>query len=98
VPLPVTRYPDTAFTMHKFQFAPWTSDIELPFFAALASLKINYDRLDDSARKVLGLYEIKPTDRPEMSGRLQVQGSALTTDEYVRPNRSRSAREHHELT
>ncbi|EON65560.1 hypothetical protein W97_04798 [Coniosporium apollinis CBS 100218] len=67
--------------MTSLQFAPWSSDIELAFYAALASLKINYDKLDDSARKLLGLYEVRPTDAPERSSRMQIHGSALTTDE-----------------
>lgn len=69
--------------MATLQYAPWTSDIELSFYAALASLKINHDRLNDSARKVLGLYEVRPVDRPERSARMQIHGTALTTDEYV---------------
>ncbi|KAF2436313.1 autophagy ubiquitin-activating enzyme ApgG [Tothia fuscella] len=67
--------------MTSIQFAPWTSEIDLPFYAALASIKINHDKLDDSARKLLGLYEIKPSDREERSGRMQILGTALTTDE-----------------
>jgi ubiquitin-like modifier-activating enzyme ATG7 len=65
------------------QFAPFASDIELPFYMSLASHKINHDRLDDSARKLLGLYELRPTDSPESSCRMQVLGNALTSDEYV---------------
>ncbi|KAF2402473.1 hypothetical protein EJ06DRAFT_574357 [Trichodelitschia bisporula] len=67
--------------MASLQFAPWSSDIELAFYAALASLKINHDKLDDSARKVLGLYEVRPGERAERSGRMQITGNALTTDE-----------------
>ncbi|KAI9732845.1 MAG: Autophagy protein 7 [Cirrosporium novae-zelandiae] len=63
------------------QFTPFASDIELPFYASLASLKINHDKLDDSARKLLGLYEIRPGDRPETSCRMQIRGNALTSDE-----------------
>ncbi|KAK4996673.1 Autophagy protein 7 [Elasticomyces elasticus] len=63
------------------QYAPWTSDIELAFYSALASLKINHDKLDSSARKVLGLYEIRHTDAPERSTRMQIHGTALTTNE-----------------
>ncbi|WPH05060.1 Hypothetical protein R9X50_00795900 [Acrodontium crateriforme] len=66
---------------HPLQYAPWTSDIELGFYSALASLKINHDKLDSSARKVLGLYEINHRDSPERSARMQVHGTALTTDE-----------------
>lgn len=63
------------------QYAPWISDIELAFYSALASIKINHDKLDSSARKVLGLYEINPKDAPERSTRMQIHGNALTTDE-----------------
>ena len=69
--------------MTSLQFAPWSSDIELAFYAALASLKINHDKLDDSARKVLGLYEVRPADKPERSCRMQIHGTALTTDQYA---------------
>ena len=62
------------------KFATFTSDIELPFYTSLASYKINHDKLDDSARKLLGLYEIRPGDSPDVSCRLQVHGNALTND------------------
>ncbi len=65
------------------QYTPFISDIELPFYSALASLKINHDRLDDSARKILGLYEARPFDAPEASCRMQILGNALTSDELV---------------
>ncbi|KAL2357780.1 autophagy-related protein 7 [Cryomyces antarcticus] len=67
--------------MAGIQYAPWTSDIELGFYAALASLKINHDRLDASARKVLGLYEVRPNDPSQQSSRMQIHSNALTTDE-----------------
>ncbi|KAJ5102863.1 Ubiquitin-like modifier-activating enzyme atg7 [Penicillium argentinense] len=63
------------------QYAPFASDIELPFYTALASLKINHDKLDDSARPVLGLYEIRSTDPDNGSCRMQVHGNALTAHE-----------------
>jgi ubiquitin-like modifier-activating enzyme ATG7 len=63
------------------QYVPFASDIEIPFYAALASHKINHDKLDDSARKLLGLYEIRPSDKLENSSRMQIHGSALTSDE-----------------
>ncbi|KAL8840935.1 MAG: hypothetical protein Q9170_001128 [Blastenia crenularia] len=62
------------------KFATFTSDIELPFYASLASLKINHDKLDDSSRWILGLYEIKPTDSPDASCRLQIHGNSFTSD------------------
>lgn len=63
------------------QYSPFASDIELPFYSSLASLKINHDKLDDSARKLLGLYEIRSSDAPEASCRMQIRGNALTSDE-----------------
>ncbi|KAH9822035.1 ubiquitin-like modifier-activating enzyme ATG7 [Teratosphaeria destructans] len=74
---------------HPLQYAPWTSDIELAFYSALATLKINHDKLDSSARKVLGLYEINHKDAPERSTRMQIHASALTSDEYVSNNKKR---------
>lgn len=70
--------------MAPLLYAPWTSDIELAFYSALASLKINHDKLDSSARKVLGLYEIQHRDPPERSNRMQIHGNALMSDECVR--------------
>jgi len=63
------------------QYVPFASDIEIPFYASLASHKINHDKLDDSARKLLGLYEIRPADAKEQSCRMQIRGNALTSDE-----------------
>ena len=63
------------------QYVPFKSDIEAPFYASLASRKINHDRLDDSARRLLGLYEIRPADAPDYSCRMQLHANALTTDD-----------------
>lgn len=65
------------------KFATFASDVELPFFISLANNKINHDKLDDSARRVLGLYEIRPSDEPEASCRLQIHGNALSADSSV---------------
>ncbi|RMZ74931.1 hypothetical protein DV737_g5593, partial [Chaetothyriales sp. CBS 132003] len=62
------------------QYVPFKSDVEIPFYAALASRKINEDKLDDSARKVLGVYEIRPSDATDHSCRMQIHGNALTAD------------------
>ncbi|TKA30446.1 hypothetical protein B0A50_02673 [Salinomyces thailandicus] len=78
-------------TMHPLQYSPWTSDVELAFYSALAKLKIDHDRLDSSARKVLGLYEINHKDTPERSTRMQIHASALTSDEYVSVRRTEQA-------
>ena len=60
------------------QFATFTSEIELPFYSALFASKLDYDKLDDSARLVLGLYEPRAED-PESSCKLQILGNALTS-------------------
>jgi len=67
--------------MTTIKFATWSTDVEIQFYAALAHIKINHDKLDDSARKVLGLYDVRPGDHPSRSSRLQIHGTALTTDE-----------------
>lgn len=65
------------------KFAPFRSEIELPFYTALSQSKIDHDKLDDSARRVLGLYEPKPNTAPDQSCCMQVLGNALTSEEYV---------------
>ncbi|KAG9238437.1 autophagy-related protein-like protein 7 [Amylocarpus encephaloides] len=62
------------------QFAPFNSEIELPFYTALSQSKIDHDRLDDSARTVLGLYEPRAA-KPQDSSRMRVLGNALTSDD-----------------
>lgn len=69
--------------MTTVQFAPWSSNIDLSFYAALTSRKINHDKLDDAARKLVGRYEVRPSDPPERSARMQFHGNAFTADEYV---------------
>ncbi|KAJ5041227.1 uncharacterized protein L3040_005775 [Drepanopeziza brunnea f. sp. 'multigermtubi'] len=70
------------------KFAPFGSEIELPFYTALSQFKIDFDKLDDSARPVLGLYEPRMTPTPEESCRMQVLGNALTSEDvpagYIR--------------
>lgn len=69
--------------MATLKFAPWQSDVDVQFYAALAHIKINHDKLDDSARKVLGLYEVRAGDHPSRSMRVQIHPNALTSDECV---------------
>lgn len=64
------------------QFATFTSEIELPFYSALFASKLDYDKLDDSARGVLGLYEPR-LEEPDASTKMQILGNALTSKEYV---------------
>ncbi|ROT41222.1 E1-like protein-activating [Sodiomyces alkalinus F11] len=73
------------------QYAPFTSDIELPFYAALFSSKIDHDKLDDSVRKVIGQYAPLPVE-PGRSCKMQILGNALTRDETE--NEVRAEREH----
>ncbi|KAI5368827.1 Ubiquitin-like modifier-activating enzyme [Alternaria alternata] len=67
--------------MSTLKFAPWLSDVDVQFYAALAHIKINHDRLDDSARKVLGLYEVRPGEHSSRSMRVQIHPNALTSDD-----------------
>jgi len=65
------------------QYATWTTEIDLGFYSALAKSKIDHDRLDSSARKLLGLYQIRPRDDPARSTCMQIHSNALTNNEYT---------------
>ncbi|KAF2786749.1 autophagy-related protein 7 [Melanomma pulvis-pyrius CBS 109.77] len=67
--------------MATIKFAPWQSDVDVQFYAALAYIKINHDKLDDSARKLLGLYDVRAADHPSRSTRIQIHPNALTSDD-----------------
>ncbi|KAK1986188.1 E1-like protein-activating enzyme Gsa7p/Apg7p [Colletotrichum cereale] len=62
------------------QYAPFSSEIELPFYAALFSSKLEHDKLDDSARRVLGQYTTLPVE-PGQSCKMSILGNALTSDQ-----------------
>ncbi|KAH7255515.1 uncharacterized protein BKA55DRAFT_725791 [Fusarium redolens] len=59
------------------KFVPFIPEIELSFYLALFSSKLNHDKLDDSVRSVLGLYEPR-LEEPESSCRVHLSGNALT--------------------
>jgi len=60
------------------KFATFTSEIELPFYSNLFSSKLEHDKLDDSMRPVLGLYEPRVGVDPASSTKMQIRGNALT--------------------
>ncbi|KAH7376387.1 ubiquitin-like modifier-activating enzyme atg-7 [Plectosphaerella cucumerina] len=62
------------------QYAPFSSEIELPFYSALFARKLDHDKLDDSVRKVTGQYIHLPVDSGQ-SCKMQILGDALTRDE-----------------
>ncbi|KAK4195074.1 putative autophagy-related protein 7, partial [Triangularia verruculosa] len=64
--------------MAPVKFVPFSSEIELPFYSSLFASKLDHDKLDDSARAVLGVYEPRVQADPEASVRMQILGSALT--------------------
>ncbi|KAI5858184.1 E1-like protein-activating [Durotheca rogersii] len=66
--------------MAKLKFAPFASEIELPFYSALFASKLDHDKLSDSARAVLGIYEPRPGTAPDDSVRMQVLANALTSN------------------
>lgn len=63
----------------NLKFVPFSSEIELPFYSALFSSKLEHDKLDESARQVLGIYEPQPGIAPEDSVKMQILGNALTS-------------------
>ncbi|KAF9882268.1 hypothetical protein CkaCkLH20_00304 [Colletotrichum karsti] len=66
--------------MAAIQYVPFSSEIELPFYAALFSSKLEHDKLDDSARRVLGQYTPLPAE-PAQSCKMTILGNALTADQ-----------------
>ncbi|KUI61027.1 Ubiquitin-like modifier-activating enzyme atg7 [Cytospora mali] len=66
--------------MSEVKFAAFTSQIELPFYSALFSSKLDHAKLDDSARFVLGVYEANPAATPDEGTRMQILGNALTNN------------------
>lgn len=67
--------------MATLKFVPFSSEIELPFYSALFSSKLDHDKLDDSARPVMGLYEPNTQSDPTLRARMQILGTALTSTE-----------------
>lgn len=82
-PYPAPPQPTVITMATLIKYAPFASDVDMQFYAALAHIKINHDKLDDSARKVLGLYEVRPGDHSSRSMRVQIHPNALTSDECV---------------
>lgn len=67
----------------ELKFAAFSSQLELPFYTSLFKFKLDHGKLDDSARFVLGMYELNPTAKSEESARMQILGNALTNNLYV---------------
>ncbi|TGZ81353.1 E1-like protein-activating [Ascodesmis nigricans] len=68
----------TPTTGRAVKYAAFESAIELPFYYNLASHKIEYDKLNDAPRRVLGQYI------PRDGQRMQIQGNALTADDIAK--------------
>jgi ubiquitin-like modifier-activating enzyme ATG7 len=76
--------PAPSLVGQPLQFVPISSEVELPFYSALFSYKLEHDKLDDAVRQVVGLYEPNQDSvEPERSCKLQVLGNALTSDQYA---------------
>ncbi|ORY64969.1 E1-like activating enzyme [Pseudomassariella vexata] len=65
--------------MAALKFATFSSEIELPFYSALFASKLEHDKLSDSARPVLGVYQPRPGAAPDDSVKMQVLANALTS-------------------
>ncbi len=53
----------------------------MPFYSALFQLKLDYDKLDDSARQIIGLYEPRSHVEPSAGTKMQIHGAALTSNQ-----------------
>lgn len=69
---------DTSVKM-ALLFATMETEIEIPFFSALASTKIDHDKLDVSARQVLGTYEVPLNVTNKQKCQMVLGGGALTS-------------------
>lgn len=65
------------------KFATFTSQVELPFWASLASEKIDQHKLDETERSISGVYEIRQDVSPEASCVLQLHGNGMASDMLV---------------
>lgn len=65
--------------MTALKFAPFSSFMELPFYSAFFSLKLEHDKLDDGARALLGLYEAGRDKEPADSTKMHILSSALSS-------------------
>lgn len=66
--------------MPKVQFVPWGTEVEPGFWTSLANLKINTDKLDESTRHMIGMYDVRYGALPASSCRMMVGQSALTSN------------------
>lgn len=67
--------------MAALQFAAFSSQIELPFYSSLFASKLDHDKLDDSVRFVLGIYEPQAQIDPDAATKMQIHGNALTNSQ-----------------
>jgi ubiquitin-like modifier-activating enzyme ATG7 len=67
--------------MATLKYAPFVSEIELPFYTSLANHKINIAKLDDSARQLWGLYEIRANQPKDEPCHMQIRANALAKTE-----------------
>lgn len=65
------------------KYAVFNSKIELPFYSAYFDAKLNHDKLDESVRPLLGLYEASKSTDPNESSLLQIHATALTGQQQV---------------
>ena len=61
------------------KFVPFSSQLELPFYTAFFNSKLEHDKLDDSARSVVGIYEARSEAEPTQSARMQIHANALSS-------------------
>lgn len=64
------------------KFAPLNSFIDVGFYTALAGVKIDHAKLDDSARKIVGRYAPGRLGSRDVA-RLEVRPDAFNLPEYA---------------
>lgn len=66
--------------MPKLQFVPWQTEVDPGFWISLANLKIKVDKLDESTRQIIGMYDMRYGAPPAASCRVMINQSALQSN------------------
>lgn len=65
------------------KFAPFSSDIELSWYAHYFSSKLEHDKLNESARQIFGIYEPQPGAHRDDSMKMQLMGKHYTNADRI---------------
>ena len=65
----------------KLEYVAFDSQMDMPFYTNFFASKLDHDKLDDSARFILGVYEPRGEKNPNLSVKMQIHANALTNNQ-----------------